>query len=156
MFTYDLLEPSTDLNEALDTLTTAFAPLYTDSWVKEKAPLKGNPPFDMNVNTFVNMWFSKAMKIVMAYEDGTPVGYLMGMVFRPLPYRATVFQVEDWYASKDRTQVIGELFHYTQNALRFIGVDELWVSHGPNEWVPPLAGGWAKTGSTITDCYKRD
>lgn len=152
---YDLLEPPADLNEALDTLTRVFAPLYTKSWAEEKAARKGNPPFDMNVNVLVSMWFSKALKIIMAYDDdGSPAGYLMGMVFRPLPYRATVFQVEDWYAQTLRAETITGLFDYLQNALRFIGADELWVSHGEGEWVPPLAA-WKKTGKTEIDCYKR-
>lgn len=155
MYSYELLEPERDLNESLDNLTKVFAPLYTESWVKEKAKFHGNPPFDMNVGVFANMWFTKAMKVLIAYKDTEPVGYLIGMVFRPLPYQASVFQVEDWYSKADVYVVAQGLFDYLLNALKFIGADELWVSGSNNDRIPELKG-WKKTGETRTERYARD
>lgn len=151
---YDMLEPLPDLNASLDLLTSVFAPIYTECWVHDKAPSRGNPPFDMNVNVFANMWFSKAMRIFMAYGDnGNAAGYLMGMAFRPLTHQASIFQVEDWYARDRNQDVVRGLFEYTQTALRFIGVDELWISHSQHEVVPPLDNIWRRQGSTIIDRY---
>lgn len=154
MYTCELLEPERDLNESLENLTKIFAPLYTESWVKEKAKFHGNPPFDMNVGVFANMWFTKAMKIIIAYKDTKPVGYLIGMVFRPLPYQANVFQVEDWYAAEDNYTVTRQLFDYLLNALKFIGTDEVWVSGSVNDRIPELPG-WRKTGETRTERYSK-
>lgn len=154
MYKFDLFEPQSDLNAALDALTEKFAPLYTESWIKEKAPKKGNPPFDMNVNVFANMWLSKALRIVLAYDDNRkPCGYLMGMTFRPMAYRATVFQVEDWYDGGDE-KIKDGLFDYLYTMLKFIGADELWIMHGRGEQ-PIYSDAWSLVGTTITDCYKK-
>lgn len=151
---YDMLEPLSNLNASLDILTSTFAPLYTECWVRDKAPLRGNPPFDMNVNVFAQMWFSKAMRIFMAYDDaGQPVGYLMGMAFRPLTHQASIFQVEDWYAKEHSQDVIKGLFDYMQTATKFMGVDEIWISHSQREYVPSLDNTWHQQGATIIDRY---
>lgn len=151
--TYDMLEPLPDLNASLDLLTSVFAPLYTECWIKDKAPSRGNPPFDMNVNVFAQMWFSKAMRIFMAYDSGAPTGYLLCMTFRPLTHQASILQVEDWYEKNNNTRVIVGLFDYMQTAAKFMGVDELWISHSNHEDTPKLNELWHKRGSTIIDRY---
>ncbi|MBD5584550.1 MAG: hypothetical protein HDQ88_05665 [Clostridia bacterium] len=151
---YELLEPARNLDEALDTLTKVFAPLYTQSWVKEKAAAHEDAPFDMNVGVFANMWFSKALKLIIAYDGEHPVGYLMGMVFRPLPYQAQVFQIEDWYAD-GKQDVADGLFNYAREAAKFLGTDEIWVSHSEKELYPLLGGDWQITGKTVIDRYVR-
>lgn len=151
---YDILEPMSDLNASLDLLTSVFAPIYTEHWVKDIAPTRDNRPFDMNVNVFANMWFSKALRIFMAYgDDGKAAGYLLGMAFRPLPYQASIFQVEEWYARNHNQEVVRGLFDYMQTALRFIGIDELWISHSQHEVSPVLDNIWRRQGSTIIDRY---
>lgn len=150
---YDMLEPLPDLNASLEMLTSTFAPIYTEAWVKDTAAAYGNPPFDMNVNVFAQMWFSKAMRIFMAYEDGVPVGYLLGMTFRPLTHRTAVFQIESWYAKDRRQDVINGLFDYMQTAVRFIGIDELWIAHNQHETVPPLQAFWHKRDTSVIDRY---
>lgn len=152
-YSYDMLEPNDDLNVALEELTKVFAPLYTKNWVDNKAKEYGNPPFDMNVNTFAQMWFGKALRIFMAYddEDGKPVGYLIGIVFRPLQYRASVFQIEDWYGGSN---VIMGLFDYAKQATRFMGIDELWVSHDATHWYPAPQG-WVKIADTVISRYSK-
>lgn len=149
--TYDALEPLRDLNASLDILTTTFAPIYTECWLKDKAPSRGDPPFDMNVGAFAQMWFSKAMRIFMAYgDDGKPVGYLLAMSFRPLTHQASILQIEDWYSRGDEAVAQG-LFDYAQTAAKFIGADEIWVSHSEHEDVPPLKPMWRKRGRTIIE-----
>ena len=153
MYRYDLLEPSSDANESLDRLTSIFAPLYTKSWMDKKAAVLGNPRFDMNVNAFAGMWLSKALRIFIAYEDNTPVGYLMGLAFRPLTHQSSVFHIEDWYAKHDSRVVLCGLFDFAQDALRFMGTDELWVSRSPDAIYPGLRDSWKRKGETIIDKY---
>lgn len=151
---YDTLDPLPDLNVSLEILTNTFAPLYTECWVQDKAPSRGNPPFDMNVNVFAQMWFSKAMRIFMAYDDaGQPAGYLIGMAFRPLTHQASIFQVEDWYAKNHDHTVVNGLFEFMQTAVKFMGVDELWISHSQHEMIPSLQNVWKQRGATIIDRY---
>lgn len=151
---YDTLDPLPDLNASLDMLTATFAPLYTEHWVKDEAPLIGNPVFNMNVNVFAQMWFSKALRIFMAYDDaGKATGYLIGMAFRPLAYQASVFQVEDWYAKNDDAVVVDGLFEFMQTALKFMGVDELWISYSRHQRIPTLPAPWHKRGTTTIDRY---
>lgn len=150
---YDLLEPSGDKDESINRLVQQLAPLYSESWYKEKAETQGNPQFDMNIAVFVNMWLSKAMRVFMAYDDnGNPVGYLLGMAFRPLTHNVQIFQIEDWYV-KDAAP--DGLFDYVYGALKFMGVDEIQVSHSPQEPYPRPPQNWIEGGSTYTDKWKK-
>ncbi len=126
-FEYDILEPTSDLNESMDMLNLQLAELYAKSWNADKKEVY-DKPFSLNIQAFVQMWFSKTLKIFIAYRDRKPVGFLLGMVFRPMPYEASVFQVEDWYTGGDRTMEAG-LFEYVLQAVRFIGCDEIWLAN---------------------------
>lgn len=151
---YDLLEPLTDLNASLDLLTNVFAPLYTESWVQEKAQYHNGAKFDINIGAFAQMWYSKIMRIFIAYDSNDKaVGFLLGISLRPLTHNRSIFQVEDWYA-KD-TQVVDGLFGYMQTALKFIGADELWVSHNERIVPPAITGAWQRRGATIIDRYTK-
>lgn len=147
-----MLEPLSDLNASLDMLTSTFAPLYTESWVKRKAALYGGKQFDMNVNVFANMWFSRALRIFMAYEDGKPVGYILAMLFRPLTHQSSIMQLEDWYGAPG---VLRQLFEYTETAAKFIGIDEIWISHNAHEEAPALSSDWRKRHTTVIDRYAK-
>ncbi len=125
MIDYDILMPDSDYNKALETLSDVLSDIYTESWVKDKQATYGKP-FNMNLATFAQLWFNSALKIFIASDNGKTVGFMVGMVFRPLPYDASVFQIEDWY-SADPTVVKG-LFDYAVQAIRFIGCDEIWIA----------------------------
>lgn len=151
---YDLLEPLSDLNASLDLLTNVFAPIYTDSWIQDKAQFYGNAQFDINIGAFTQMWFSKIMRIFMAYDDsGKTVGYMLGITLRPLTHRRSIFQIEDWYAKDRNQEVIDGLFDYMQTALKFIGADELWISHNERIMPPAIGNGWHRRGAFIIDRY---
>ncbi len=139
-YTYDLFEPSDNNDESLDRLSKEFAPLHVKSWEKVKHR-HYNKAYDLNVAAFASLWLSKSLKIFIAYEETTPVGYLMGFLFRPMQYQATVFQVEDWYTGNNREMEEG-LFDYMYEGLRFMGVDEVLLSVGANETPMNLGPGW--------------
>ena len=50
---------------------------------------------------------------------------------------------------------MANLFDYMQTALKFMGVDELWVSHGQYENVPQLHDSWRKRGYSTIDGYTK-
>lgn len=149
MRTYDLLEPSDNTDDSLKRLTDIFAPLYTASWVAEKSKLYGDPPYNMNVATFASLWLSKAMRIIIGYRDMRPAGYIVGILFRPFTHQRTILQVEDWFAPDDSELVQG-MFDYMQQAVKFMAVDELWISLGPHDKMPPLAASWKESMQTRT------
>lgn len=136
MITYDILEPSSDYNASLDGLSKYIGKIYAESWAHDKQDTY-KKPFDLNIAAFARMWFNHSLKIFIAMDGGEVQGFLVGMVFRPLPYEATVFQVEDWYSESE--SVVRGLFDYAQNAIRFIGCDELWVADRADR-EPPLNG----------------
>ena len=150
MIDYDILLPDPDYNKALDQLNEALESLYVESWVADKQEAYGKP-FNMNLASFVQMWVNSALKIFLARDNGKVVGFMVGMVFRPLPYDASVFQVEDWY-SKDPAVVKG-LFDYAMQAVKFIGCDEIWVADRADR--EPLVTGWKEANRFMFHRYVR-
>lgn len=149
MRTYDILEPVDNADESLNKLTQIFAPLYTASWVAEKSKLYGDPPYNMNVGVFAGMWMSKAMRIFIGYRDMKPAGYILGILFRPFTHQRNIFQVDDWFAPDD-PELLHGMFNYMQDALRFMGVDELHISLGPHDQMPPIGARWGEARQTRT------
>lgn len=145
MITYDILEPSSDYNASLDGLSKYLGKIYMDSWNAEKRDVY-KKPFDLNIAAFAQMWFHHSLKVFLAMEGDEVQGFLVGIVFRPLPYEATVFQVEDWYSESE--SVVKGLFEYAQNAIRFIGCDELWVADKADR-EPPINGTMWKRANTF-------
>lgn len=139
-YTYDLFEPSKSNDESLERLTKEFAPLHMQSWETVKKR-HYNKPYDLNVAAFAALWLNRSLKIFMAYEETKPVGYLMGFVFRPMQYQASVFQVEDWYTGNNQ-EVEDGLFDYMYEGLRFMGIDEVLLNIGDTEKAPDLGPGW--------------
>lgn len=145
-YRYDLLEPNTDRNKAIDDLTAAIGMLYAESWNRDKESTY-RKPFSLNFAAFTQLWFSSALKLFVAYDDDKPVGFLIGMVFRPLPYDASVFQVEDWY-SAGIDELERGLFDYAMHALRFIGCDEVWVADKVDR-SPAAMKGWRESNTFL-------
>lgn len=101
------------------------------------------------------MWYAKTLKIFIAYDERhEPVGYLIGMVFRPLPYEASVFKVEDWYTRGD-TRLEEALFAHAAQAIRYIGCDELWVADDAGDRIPPVPVAWVEENKFTLRRYKK-
>lgn len=149
-FTYDLLEPGANQEESLERLTKIFAPLHAEAWTQKQ----DFAPYDMNVGAFVNMWLSNTLRIFIAYDrQGTPQGYLTGILFRPLTRRVNAFHIEDWYV---RGGGIGEdkLFEHVYSVLKYMGIDELRVSHEMGRPVPAPTG-WVALDATTTQVFRK-
>lgn len=142
----DLLEPVKDLDISLDSLQSTLGVLYPESWEANSRKLYKRP-FNLNINAFSNMWFNGAVKIFVAYDDKhEAVGFLIGMAFRPLPYDAFIFQVEDWYARGDAA-IEKALWDFMTNAIRFMGCDEIRVGLTDDMTVPlPATSPWKADG----------
>lgn len=138
----DILEPSEDLNVAMDRLGKTIGVLYQEAWDKNKKHLYDNKPFDLHINAFANMWFNRNLKLFIMYDgEGKAVGFFAGLVYRPMPYEASVFQVQEWYA-KNNPVMEQQLFDYVVQAIRILGCDELWMQIYPDRAAPTLGTGW--------------
>ena len=145
----DIFEPTSDANASLEQLAEKFSGLYGEAWDKDKRAYYSRP-FEPNIPAFARMWLDKTLKLFMAYDrdTGKSVGYLVGMVFRPLPYQASVFQIEDWYHGGNL--IVGSaLFDYMKQALRFLGCDEIWITDLPGR-LPDLVDATWKQHNTFT------
>lgn len=148
----DILEPDKDLNKAVDQLADTLGVLYRRSWDDDKRQAYNDKPFNLNIGAFAQMWNMGTIRIFVAYDQATrkSVGFLIGMIFRPLPYDANVFQIEDWYALPDcRDEVEPMLFDHVAQAVRYIGCNEVWSS-ADNDGRAPAIAGW-KTAN----CFNR-
>lgn len=134
----DLLEPVRDLNKALDLLGNAVGRLYQKHWDEEQKKHYNDKPFNLNVQAFAQMWYNGDIKVFIVRKRDTnePVGFLSGVVFRPMAYHATVFSIQDWYTGTDK-EMETELFNYVSKAIRLLNCDELWVSQ-PGVGEPPV------------------
>lgn len=139
----DLLEPTSDLNTALDALGNAVGKLYQKHWEEEQQKYYNDKPFNLNVQAFAQMWLGGDLKIFISRkrEDNSPVGFIAGIVFRPMAYKASVFSVQDWYTGGDRDMETA-LFEHLSKALRILNCDEIWVSQPSVGEAPIIPAGW--------------
>ena len=155
-FYVDILEPKQDPEESVRLASTVLAPLYQKCWQEEQEPYYGKP-FDLHAQLFLDLWFTGGSKIFLARRRGSDeaIGFLVGMLFRPIQYNAHVFQVQDWYAG-GRADVEQELFDHVVSALRFIGCDEIWVGRSLKS-APSLGSSWKKANDfSITRYVKAE
>lgn len=148
----DILEPDKDLNKAVDQLANTLGVLYRRSWDEDKRAAYNDKPFNLNIGAFTQMWTMGTIKIFVAYKrsDNKPIGFLVGMTFRPLPYDANVFQIEDWFVDKDcREEAEPMLFSHAVQAVRYIGCNEIWSSANTEGRAPELPG-WK-----VANCFNR-
>lgn len=140
MVTFDILEPTQDFDTATERLTSVAGKLYAESWAAQHQHIY-KKPFALDAQTFLAMWMNRNLKIFVAYDEKhEPVGYLLGIVFRPMTYDASVFTVEDWYVRGNDKATLDGLFAYVQQALKFIGCEEFRITQSEADYVPPLTG----------------
>lgn len=154
MVTYDILEPGADINASIDNLSNTIGVLYAESWATDKEP-DYKKPFNLNFAAFVQMWLNSSLKLFVAREGNEIKGYLIGMVFRPLPYDASVFQIEDWYAKGDAAIEQG-LFDFAINALRFIGCDEILIADRADRKPLIRSVGWKESNTYLYHRFIKD
>ena len=157
-FYVDILEPKQDLAASVKIASEVVAPLYQKHWQENQQPYYGKP-FDLHAQLFLDLWFTGGSKIFLARQldaDKPPIGFLLGLTFRPVQYNAHVFQVQEWY-SAGRDDVAAALFSHAIDALRFIGCDELWVSQSAAAMPELVDKAWRKACDfTITRYVKAE
>ena len=141
MITVDLLEPKPNkLEESLALLQSDIFPLYVKHWQEELEP-HYHKDFEPHLQLFIDMWVRGGMKIFVAYENGHAVGFVIGILFRPLQYTASVLQIQDSYTD-NRSDVADAFNKYISNALRILGCNEVWYDTQYRNDCIRLAGEW--------------
>lgn len=152
----DILEPEGEPTQALEKLTGVLPDMHARAWAKDKQQYYPNRAYSPNIQALSQMWLDRVMKVFVAYDRTTnqPVGFLMGIVFRPIPYQASVFQIEDWFSDGDK-EVENTLFKYMKDALRFLGCNEIWLSGVQGDTPDIMDSKWKKSNIFIVERYEK-
>lgn len=152
----DILEPDLDLNKAMDALGRVLNPTLHKAWEAKRKSYE-DKPFDFNVAVFTQLWLQKDLKVFIAYDENNGnevLGFMTGLVYRPIQYNARVFQVQDWYTG-DNIEVEKALFKYLTEAVKFLGADEILVSNSDGDSFPEIPGNWKLATTSRTKRYIR-
>ena len=91
------------------------------------------------------LWLSGDLKIFVAYDERQePVGYLSGVVYRPLQYETRAFAIQSWWAPDDEAKAV--LFGTALDAMKFLGVPEAFAVLRDGESLPALPAKWKESG----------
>jgi hypothetical protein len=145
MITADILEvPEGDKTAALEAMGRAVAPLMAKAWEDDRK-FFGDKPFNLNAPAMAQLWLSGDLKIFVAYDERQePVGYLSGVVYRPLQYEARVFAIQSWWAPTEDAKAV--LFKTALDAMKFLGVPEAFAVLRDGESLPALPARWKEAG----------
>ena len=145
MITADILEvPEGDKSAALEAMGRAVAPLMAKAW-EEDRKFFGDRPFNLNAQAMAQLWLSGDLKIFVAYDDKRePVGYLSGVVYRPLQYETRAFAIQSWWAPDGEAKAV--LFGTALDAMKFLGVPEAFAVLRDGESLPALPAKWKESG----------
>lgn len=153
MITVDLLEPKpNDIEASIKMLQEKVFPLYARGWNTCISKPEFNPP----IQHFVNFWFSGSMKIFCASRDGQPVGILVGTIYRPMQYDASVFGIMDCFIMNNSSEVLHALQEQVLQAVKILGCNEIWFDrrYATQPWIFPA--GWKKSHEVVTDVYVKE
>ena len=91
------------------------------------------------------LWLSGDLKIFVAYDEKQePVGYLSGVVYRPLQYETRAFAIQSWWAPTEDAKAV--LFKTALDAMKFLGVPEAFAVLRDGESLPALPAKWKESG----------
>lgn len=144
---YEYLEPDQKLSDCAPIVATQILPLMQLYW-KERGENVYKQPFMFNVEAFINQFWAGCFTIVVAYEEDTPVGFLLGIKFVPMCFRRNVIQIEEIYGPSP--EIEKGMLEYLCNILKFQDLKELWVQNIPGVELP-----WNKLGTITTTRYAR-
>ena len=145
MITADILEvPEGDKSAALEAMGRAVAPLMAKAWEEDRT-FFGDRPFNLNAQAMAQLWLSGDLKLFVAYDERQePVGYLSGVVYRPLQYETRAFAIQSRWSPSHDTKAV--LFKTALDAMKFLGVPEAFAVLRDGESLPALPAKWKESG----------
>lgn len=121
---YEYMDMPKTTEQAVSFMQNQLMPLIDEYWDKRGKDIY-EKPLRFNVMSFVQMWMLGGCVLVMAYDGDKPVGFLLGIRFTPILFKAAVVQTEVWYGVTD--EVERGLFEYLSTITKFMDVEEIWV-----------------------------
>lgn len=148
MITYDYKSVESDHEKSINCLKDEVLPLLKKYW--DKYEKNSGEPLSINMMSFLNMWANDGLAIVIAYDDGKPVGIFMGAKYVPFMYKANTLQVIALYG--ESSDITDGLFNYVMSNTKFMGLTEIIVDDKMG--VMPVA--WQMKEAMIAKRYTRD
>ena len=122
---YKFIERPTDAEACIKLMESTVIPLLSEHWERDGKPFF-HRDFYLNLEGFFNYWMYNGLAMVIAYDEGKPVGILIGLRFVPMNFRASILQIENLYG---KTPEVEEgLYNYIQSISNILDFDELWVA----------------------------
>ncbi len=139
--TYKYIDPPRGTDKATELFRDTLIPLMHTYWEQRGEKLYG-APFHLNIVPLVQSWMGNSLVLIVAYDDGAPVGFLFGVKFVPMLYNAVVLQAEVFYGPTE--EVEKGMITYLSTIIPFMNVNELRVNtlSGGSFSLP----GWQSTG----------
>lgn len=146
---YDYVDMPKTTEEAVKFIQSTLTPLVSEYWTEHGSKIY-EKPLQFNIMSFIQMWMLGGCVLIVAYDDTTPVGFLLGVRFTPMLFKAAVIQTEVWYG---RTPDVERgLFEYLTSITKFMDVNEIWVMSdvGGHVTIP-----WEKRNTFTLDQFVR-
>lgn len=126
---YKFEECPKDPAEVSRILSDVVFPLFKECWDIEGKKFYGkDTEFEFgerNAVAFMRAWQGGLLNILVAYDEGTPVGFLLALHHVPLMYSATVLHVEVCYASVQKVKY--GLYDLLGQLLPILSPDEVMI-----------------------------
>lgn len=135
---FDILNPEQGSEEAIQNLANTLGEILVKAWDKDGKDTYGKP-FNLNVVALIQTWLSGSLKVFVAYDNDKPVGFALGINFRPMQFTCNVLSIDTFYAETEEAE--RGLLAYISDAVRFLGVEEVWFTK-PKDRVSLKLDGW--------------
>lgn len=137
---YKYIDPPRGTEKAIEFFRDTLIPLLHKYWEKRGEKLY-DAPFHLNVVPLVQTWMGNSLVLVVAYDDGKPVGFLFGVKFVPMLYNSVVLQTEIFYG--ETKDIETGMVTYLSTIIPFMNVNELWVNAAQETFT---LSGWHRKG----------
>jgi len=94
--TYKYIPAPKTVESGIQYLQNELVPMFDEYWTRHGEKIYGEPAALQIPNLFV-MWKHGGLAVVIAYENNKPVGFMFGIRFCPVTYRANALQLELWH-----------------------------------------------------------
>lgn len=125
--TYKYIDPPSPEDNpqiAVNFMKDTLVPLLQEYWEKEGNAFWGKP-LNVNVISLIQLWYTDSLVVVVAYDNGKPAGFFLGIRFSHLLFNIRAIKIELCYAPTDEMK--RGIIQYLTEIAKFMSVNELWV-----------------------------
>lgn len=149
--TYQIVSCPKEVDKAVALMRDEIDPLFFDFWEAKGKPFY-KEDYSLGIFAFTQMWNLKTIKLVVAYQDNKPVGFLLGISFSPILFASrNIIQIEACYG--DTSEIEKGLFDYFMTLTPILEIDEVWISSDAGLNYKPE---WEKRNTITVDRYVKE